>query len=84
LIGVVDERRPSTWLKRANLNVGGGEISPLGQQRFACEFCQCIRETVSEVEASRMAAFAIFAPGGTRNLGLFAVDGNDLQISADK
>ena len=80
---MVDERRPSTWLKRANLNVGG-EISPLGQQRFACEFCQCIRETVSEVEASRMAAFAIFAPGGTRNLGLFAVDGNDLQISADK
>jgi hypothetical protein len=68
----VEELQPASWPKRANFNAGDGEISSLGQQWFARELRQSIRETVSEVEGCRVAAFAIFAPGGTRNLGLFA------------
>jgi hypothetical protein len=67
-----------------NLDVGKGEIGTLGQQRFTQGLGQSISKTIAKVEGCRVAAFALFAPGGTRNLDLFAVHGRDLEIGADE
>jgi len=70
------------WLfgNRAYLDIGLSELGSLSQQCFTRALGQGIRETISEVKASRVAALPVPAPGRTRNLDLFVVDGNDFKI----
>src|SRR5678815_6112194 len=75
--------RLTTQCVRAELNVGGGEVTSLCQQGFAGELRQGIGKAVSEVERRRMAALSIVAPGRPRNLDLFAIHGDDLQVRPD-
>ena len=62
------------------LNVGKPKIFSLGQELLPGELGQRVGKAISEVETGGVAAFAIFAPGGTRDFHLLGVHRNYFQL----
>jgi hypothetical protein len=72
-----------TVVDSADFDVGEREIAASGQQRFVGEFGESVGESVSEIEGRRVAAFTVFAPGGARDLDLFAIHGDNLETGSN-
>jgi hypothetical protein len=57
-----------------------GEIVALKQKRLAGHLRQGIREAVTKIQTGCMAAFSIFAPCEPRNLNLFGIGRDYLEL----
>ena len=64
-------------------DVCSGEISPLRKQRFSGSFCQSVGKAVAKIESRWVPSLSVLPPGRAREVGLFSIDGHDLQIGAD-